>query len=40
MKSTAEMIAEAGRDPAGVKTRYIYDFAQLAEKPGRRSSAT
>lgn len=40
MKSTAELIAESGRDPAGVKTRYIYDFAALAEKPGRRSSAT
>ena len=40
MKSTAEMIAEAGRDPAGVKTRYIYDFAALTEKPGRRLSAT
>lgn len=39
MKSTAELIAESGRDPAGVKTRYIYDFAALVEKPGRRSSA-
>jgi quercetin dioxygenase-like cupin family protein len=38
--STAELIAAAGRDTAGVKTRYIYDFAQLAEKPGRVSSAT
>lgn len=39
MKSTAELLAESGRDPAGVKTRYIYDFAHLAEKPGRVSSA-
>jgi quercetin dioxygenase-like cupin family protein len=38
-KSTAELIAEAGGDPAGEKTRYIYDFARLVEKPGRRSSA-
>lgn len=40
MKSTAELMAESGRDPAGVKTRYIYDFTRLAEKPGRVSSAT
>ena len=40
MLSTAELIAASGRDTAGVKTRYIYDFAQLAEKPGRVSSAT
>lgn len=39
MKSTAELMAESGRDPAGMKTRYIYDFAQLGEKPGRVSSA-
>jgi len=39
MKSTAELMAESGRHPAGVKTRYIYDFAHLAEKPGRVSSA-
>jgi quercetin dioxygenase-like cupin family protein len=40
MKSTAEMIAESGRDPAGEKTRYIYDFGQLEDrKPGRKSSA-
>ena len=37
MKSTAELIAAAGRDPAGEKTRYVYDFASLAEKPGRAS---
>lgn len=39
MKSTAELIAQSGRDPAGVRTRYIYDFTALAEKPGRGSSA-
>ena len=39
MKSTAELLAESGRDPAGVKIRYIYDFAHLTEKPGRVSSA-
>ncbi len=37
MKSTAQMLAEAGRDPAGEKTRYVYDFGNLAEKPGRIS---
>lgn len=39
MKSTAELMAESGRDPAGVKIRYIYDFTHLNEKPGRTSSA-
>ncbi len=37
MKTTAELIAEAGRDPAGEKTRYVYDFGNLAEEPGRIS---
>jgi quercetin dioxygenase-like cupin family protein len=37
MKSTAELIAESGRDPAGEKTRYVYDFASRAENPGRVS---
>jgi quercetin dioxygenase-like cupin family protein len=37
IKSTAELIAESGRDPAGEKTRYVYDFADRAEKPGRVS---
>jgi len=37
MKSTAQLIAESGRDPAGEKTRYIYDFGNLADKPGRVS---
>jgi quercetin dioxygenase-like cupin family protein len=39
MKSTAQLIAEAGRDPAGEKTRYVYDFAKMADKPGRASKA-
>ena len=40
MKSTADLIAESGRDPAGEKTRYIYDFARLEDgKAGRASSA-
>jgi mannose-6-phosphate isomerase-like protein (cupin superfamily) len=37
MRSTAEMIAESGRDPAGEKTRYIYDFGRL-EAPARHPS--
>jgi len=37
MKTTARMIAETGRDPAGEKTRYVYDFANLADQPGRVS---
>lgn len=40
VKSTAELIAESGRDTAGEKTRYIYDFARLADgRDGRVSSA-
>lgn len=39
MKSTAELMAESARDPAGVRTRYIYDFSHLAEKPGGAPSA-
>jgi mannose-6-phosphate isomerase-like protein (cupin superfamily) len=39
LRSTAELIAESGRDPAGERTRYIYDFAQLEDRPGRVSSA-
>ena len=35
MKTTAQMIAEAGRDPIGEKTRYIYEFPERPEKPGR-----
>lgn len=37
VRSTAQMIADTGRDPAGEKTRYVYDFGKLAEKPGRVS---
>ena len=37
MKSTAELIAESGRDPEGEKTRYVYDFARLENKPGPRN---
>ena len=39
LRSTAQLLAACRGDPAGEKTRYIYDFAQLAEKPGRQSSA-
>lgn len=35
MKTTAQLIAEAGRDPVGGKTRYIYEFPDRPEKPGR-----
>lgn len=38
-KTTAQMIAEKGADPAGVKTRYVYDFSKLVEKPGQATSA-
>ena len=39
MKSTAELMAAARGDTEGEKTRYVYDFARLAGKPGRASSA-
>jgi quercetin dioxygenase-like cupin family protein len=35
MKTTAQVIAEAGRDPVGEKTRYIYEFPDRPEKAGR-----
>jgi quercetin dioxygenase-like cupin family protein len=42
-KSTTQMMAESGADPEGVKTRYIYDFANLGddkkERSGRKTSA-
>ncbi|MCC7485490.1 MAG: cupin domain-containing protein [Burkholderiales bacterium] len=38
-KSTAELIAESGRDPQGAKTRYVYDFPRLEAIPGRAASA-
>ncbi len=34
-QTTAQMIAESRRDPVGEKTRYIYEFPDRAEKPGR-----
>lgn len=37
--STAELITTWGRDPAGVKRRFVYDYAALAEKAGRAPSA-
>ena len=39
MRSTAELIAESGRDPAGEYMRYVYDLAHLENEPGRASSA-
>jgi quercetin dioxygenase-like cupin family protein len=38
-KSTAEMMRDLGRDPSGVKRRFVYDYASLAEKQGRAPSA-
>ena len=42
-KTTAQMMAESGSDPEGAKTRYIYDFSDLAdnknERAGRKTSA-
>jgi quercetin dioxygenase-like cupin family protein len=38
-KSTAQMMADSGVDPDGVKTRYVYDFNTLFETPGRTTSA-
>ena len=35
MKTTAQMIADARRDPVGEKTRYIYEFPDRPERPGR-----
>jgi quercetin dioxygenase-like cupin family protein len=35
MKTTAQLIAEAKRDPVGEETRYIYEFPDRPEKPGR-----
>lgn len=37
--TTAQLMAACRGDTAGEKTRYIYDFARLAEKPGRVASA-
>jgi quercetin dioxygenase-like cupin family protein len=38
-QTTAQMMAQAGTDPEGAKTRYIYDFDPLTERPGRATSA-
>ena len=38
-KTTAQMMAESGRDSEGEKIRYIYDFNDLFEKLGRATSA-
>ena len=34
-QTTAQMIAGSGRDPVGEQTRYIYEFPDRPEKPGR-----
>ena len=39
VRSTGELIAESGRDPAGQNMRYVYDLAHLENDPGRASSA-
>ena len=38
-KTTAELMRELNRDPSGVQRRFVYDYAALAEKPGREPSA-
>jgi quercetin dioxygenase-like cupin family protein len=38
-RTTAQMMAESGTDPEGAKTRYVYDFNNLTERPGRATSA-
>lgn len=38
-RTTAQMMAESGTDPEGANTRYIYDFNNLSDRPGRASSA-
>jgi quercetin dioxygenase-like cupin family protein len=38
-KTTAQMMAEKGANPAGVRTRYVYDFKKLIEKPEQATSA-
>ena len=37
--TTAQMMAESGTDPEGEKTRYVYDFNNIFEKPERATSA-
>jgi quercetin dioxygenase-like cupin family protein len=38
-QTTAQMMAGSGTDPEGKDTRYIYDFSNLGERAGRRTSA-
>lgn len=38
-KSTAQLMAQAGRDARGEKRRYVYDFGPLAEGGARAASA-
>lgn len=38
-KTTAQMMSEKGADPAGVNTRYVYDFKKLIAKKGQATSA-
>ena len=38
-RTTAQMMAESGTHPQGAKTRFIYDFDDLAERPGCHASA-
>ncbi len=38
-RTTAQLMAEAGTDPEGANTRYIYDFDNLSERAGRVTSA-
>ena len=38
-RTTAQLMAESGTDPEGAATRYVYDFNNLTERPGRKTSA-
>jgi quercetin dioxygenase-like cupin family protein len=38
-RTTAQLMAESSTDPEGAKTRYVYDFDNLTERPGRATSA-
>ena len=38
-RTTAQLMAETGTEPHGSATRYVYDFMDLSERPGRASSA-
>lgn len=39
LQTTSQLMAACRGDTAGVNTRYIYDFSNLAEMPGRTPSA-